>query len=78
MLRPKAVDAREVQRAARADRMRIRCAEGSAPGEFLSIYIAFYPFNSEPTSAERVFGPAWRAFPIEIIPNTLRGGSESY
>jgi len=58
----------------------------SAPDEFLSIYS---PFNLISTPLVRVFGPAWRAFPI---PNTLLGealsldnpehpsggGSESY
>ncbi len=64
MLRPKAAaprsehraDARDVERAARDDRMMIRCAAGadsegaaatessrrSVPGEFLSIYLIYY------------------------------------
>jgi hypothetical protein len=35
-----------------------------APGEFRRHLFRFSPFNFEPTSAEPVFGPAWRAFPI--------------
>jgi hypothetical protein len=35
-----------------------------AAGEFRRHLFRFSPFNFEPTSAERVFGPAWRAFPI--------------
>jgi hypothetical protein len=49
MLRPKAADARDVERAVRDDRIMIRCA---AEGEFLSIYFAFSPLSSnhEPRS----------------------------
>jgi hypothetical protein len=37
----------------------------SAPDEFLSIYSPFNSISDPALQWERVFGPAWRAFPIK-------------
>ncbi len=59
MLRPLAADARDVERAARDDRIMIRCAAG-AEGEFRTLHLfRFSSIEFEPRAAERVFGPAF-------------------